>query len=137
MKVSEWTPETIKCRPIDTEKMEGAIVEWRKPKDGESYKMGCSLAIIETPRLAIIDDEFVGSDIDGNEVSFSVWVEGVGDDGLRWGSCFPEFSVALTIEELEQYLLPEITLAEHTKNRRGYNSRIRCNEAEWMREFNR
>lgn len=93
-------------------------------------------ALIRHPRLAIIDDEFIGRDVVG-AVSFSVWKEERPAEGHRIFDMYPSNSLILTLTELEDYLLPPVSLATFTADRRGYNSRIKGNEAEWIRWANR
>ena len=136
-----YTPETIQVYPLDMEKLNTTMNEFFH-KDGKfpvniQYRTSGVLALIRQPRLCIIDDELVGHDISYDKVIFYIYEMETHPDGHKTGHCLPTHEVSLTSAELEQYLKPVITLAEFTKDRRGYNSRIRANEADWVRYFNK
>jgi len=135
-----YTPETVEVQPIDMTKLNAAINEFFH-KDGKfpaniEYHASGILAIIRQPNLCIIDDEFVGHDISEKVIFYIYEWEDLGD-GHHRGHCLPTHEVSLTLAELDQHLKPTITLAEFTKERRGYNSRIRANEADWVRYLNK
>ena len=133
----EYTAETIKCKPIDTQRIEKELAEQQNKPD-TLFNVRSKLAIVYAPKMAIIDDEFIGWDITpSDEIELDVWTETKDKDGRVCGSCFPSGKITYkNLTDLGEYLLPEVTLAEFSKNRRGYNSRIRGNEAQWMRHFN-
>lgn len=135
-----YTPETVSVYPIDMDKLNKDINELfhrdsKYTPDMEFSANGIH-AIIQSPKLCIIDDEFVGHDI-SDTITFFVYVSGIHEDGIRWHACQPEHEVTLTITELQKYFKQQITLAEFTKSRRGYNTRIRANEADWIKYLNK
>ena len=133
------TPETIKVRPIDKAKLDKAIDDFMRSKEGKpniTYATGGYHAIINQPKQCLIDDEFVGHDI-ADKIIWYVYETETTADGRKMHDCLPTHEVTMTLAEMESYLKPGITLAEFTKERRGYNSRIRNNEADWLRYFNK
>ena len=135
-----YTPETVEVQPIDMAKLNTTINEFfhkdsKFPANIEYHTRG-TLAIIRQPNLCIIDDEFIGHDI-SEKVIFYIYETEKMADGRELHNCLPTHEVSLTLVELSQYLGPVVTLAEFTKERRGYNSRIRANEADWVRYFNK
>jgi len=135
-----YTPETVEVQPIDMAKLNITINEFFH-KDGKfpaniEYRARGTLALISQPNLCIIDDEFVGHNISEKVILDICEWEDLGDGHHREHSQ-PTHEVSLTLVELSQYLKPTVTLAEFTKERRGYNSRIRSNEADWVRYFNK
>ena len=133
------TPETVQVSPLDTKRLNESINQ-SFHKDGQYpdnviFEIHRDFAIMRQPKLCIIDEEFIGEDIEDKAV-FSIYKrEQLGDGHFTMG-CLPEWEVTLTLAELEPYLKPSISLAEFTKERRGYNSRIKSNEAEWVRYLN-
>ena len=136
----KYTAETIMCEPLDTNKLDAAIdAHFHKSPNGKpevTYHTIWTMAIIRQPKRAIISDEFVGSDI-GDTITFNVYEEIRSPDGKITGHVFPDWEIKLSLAELAEYLMPAVTLAEFTKQRRGYNSRIIGNESAWMRHFNK
>ncbi len=133
-----YTPETINVTPIDMKKLNNSINEFFH-KDGKqdiTYSASGILALMQKPKSCIIDDEFVGHDISDN-VTFYVYESGTRSSGIQWHSCLPSHEITLSLNELNEYLKPQISLAEFTKERRGYKSRIRANEADWIRYLNK
>ncbi len=136
---TRYTPETIRVRPIDKAKLDKNINDFMQSKTGKAniaYRTSGYNAIIREPKLCIIDDEFIGHDI-SDKVTWYVYETETMPDGRKIGNCLPTHEVTITLPEMEQFLQTETTLAEFTKERRGYNSRIRQNEADWMRFFNK
>jgi hypothetical protein len=135
-----YTPETITVYPIDMERLNAAINEYfhqvLKTSANITYRAHGEHAIIKQPKPCIIDEEFIGGDI-SDKVTFYVYQSEKGEDGKTTHDCFPTREVILTIAELEKFYRAETTLADFTKDRRGYNSRIRANEADWIRFFNK
>ena len=133
------TPENITVYPLDMARLNEDIDKLGhkdKAPDNIRYETrGGGHALIRQPKLCIINDEFIGSEVK-EEVTFYVYTEKTHLDGGKSFSCIPESEVTLSLAEVEQYLLPATTLAEFTKERRGYNSRIRSNEGEWMAFLN-
>lgn len=134
------TPETIVAYPINMERLNQSINQTFH-KDGMSspkieYGTHGIFALIREPSLCLIDDEFVGWDIK-EKITFHIYETETREDRMKIHTCLPTHEVTLTIAELEKYLMPPISLAEFTRNRRGYNSRIKANEADWMRYFNK
>lgn len=131
----KYTAETVECFPIDSDKINKELDELHQRKnpnpDIHYYIHPKYSALIRKPVLAIIDWEFVGSDID-KSVTYSVFSATNNPDGSRTFNYGGSEELMITLPDLEKYLLPPITLAEFTKERRGYNSRIRRNEGEWM-----
>ncbi len=134
-----YTPETIQVHPLDMKRLNQDIDE-SFHKGGEhpeniTYHAHGKLALMREPRLCIIDDEFVGHDI-SDKIIFYIYEAEKTPKGFR-GNCLPTYEVTLTLAELEPYLKPQISLAEFTQDRRGYNSRIQANEAEWIKYLNK
>ncbi len=134
------TPETVEVQPIDMVRLNTTINEFFHKDDkfpaNIEYRANGVLAIIPQPNPCVIDDEFVGHDISG-KITFYIYETESLPDGRRMHNAIPTHEVSVTIEELGNYLKPPITLAEFTKERRGYNSRIRSNEADWVRYLNK
>ena len=134
------TPETIEVQPLDMARLNAFLNEFFH-KDGAfpaslTFHTAGKFALVRQPKPCIIDDEFVGHDI-SDRITFYIYErEDLGSGRFR-GNCFPTHEVSMTLEELKPYLKPAITLAEFTEERRGYNSRIRSNEADWVRYFNK
>jgi hypothetical protein len=142
MNATKYTAENVKCQPIDKVKLDKDINELlHKQLNTESnitYSSHRKEAIIREPKLSIIDEEFIGVCLDENEkITFNIFTETRIDETRRSFGCFPEYEIKLTLNELADYLLPETTLAEFTKERRKYNNRIINNESEWMEVFNK
>jgi len=58
-------------------------------------------------------------------------------DGTKTFCCLPTHEITTSLLELEVFLCEPVSLAEFTKERRGYNSRIQSNEREWLTAFNK
>lgn len=140
---TKYTVESIKCYPLNRAKLEqGAKEAWGKDNPHVYYELRSLQALVTSPKLAILDNEFVGNDVNPAEpIKFYFYrkTEYTKEDGSKYGSfeVMPSKGFQMGLEELRKgYLLPETTLAEFTKERRGYNSRIISNEAAWIRHFN-
>ena len=138
---TRYTPETVRVSPVDMEKLNKMIDEFFH-KDGapanKTFRTSGVVALMRQPKLCIINDEFIGHDVgEGTTFTYYVYEEEDLGNGHHTGHCFPTHELTLTLEELSPYLKPEVSLAEFTKERRGYNSRIRGNEAEWVRYLNK
>ncbi len=134
-----YTTETIKVRPVDQEKLDKMINEFmhtKYPDPNTIYHTSSYTALIKSPKSCLIDDEFVGHEIT-NEITWYVYKTETLANGGKRGFYMPTDEVTMSLAEMEQYLLPETTLAEFTQGRRGYNSRVRQNEADWIRYFNK
>ena len=135
-----YTPETVEVQPIDMVKLNTAFNEFFH-KDGKfpiniEYHARGIHAIIQQPNLCIIDDEFIGHDTT-DKVIFYIYETEKMADGREMHNCLPTHEVSITLAELGRYFKPPVTLAEFTKDRRGYNSRIRANEMDWVRYLNK
>jgi len=136
-----YTPETIMVFPLDMEKLNKTINKFFHEKGGKfpadvTYNARGILALMRHPKLCILNDEFVGQDI-GDKITFYVYESWERERGHTWFSCLPSQEISMPIKELEVYLKESTSLAEFTKERRGYNSRIRANEAEWIKYLNK
>ena len=137
---ARYTPETIQVYPLDMERLNQDI-DKSFHKDGKhpaniTYHAHGTLALIRQPKLCIIDDEFVGHDLT-DKIIFYVYEEEHHPGGRFTGHCLPSYEVSMSLMELETYLKPTTSLAEFSKERRGYNSRIQSNEAEWIKYLNK
>ncbi len=137
---ARYTPETIQVHPLDMEKLNQVIDKFFH-EDGKhpatiTYHAHGTLALMRQPKPCIIDEEFIGHDI-SDKITFYIYEEEHHLDGGFTGHCLPSYETSMPLVELEQYLKPPITLAEFTKERRGYNSRIQANEAEWIKYLNK
>lgn len=134
------TPENIQIYPLDMENLNREIDKFfhesGKHPANITYHAHGNLALMRQPKLCIIDDEFVGHDL-SNKIIFYVYEEERFPDGHKVFDAMPTHEVSLPLAELELYLKTPITLAEFTKERRGYNSRIRANESDWIRYLNK
>ena len=142
MNATKYTAETVICQPIEKVKFDNDINEFLhkqlNTKPSIIYSTRAKEAIIREPILSIIDKEFIGCTIKEDEkITFGVYEEERTDETHGTFSCMPTYEIKLTLLELNGYLLPETTLAEFTKPRRNYNSRIIGNEREWMNVFNK
>lgn len=131
-----YTTENVLVYPIDIKKLNSTLNSFMHEKIQDSpkdalYEVHGKLAIMRHPKECVIDDEFVGHDIK-NKITFYIY-----KSQSNTHECFPSYEVTLTLQELKTYLQNSITLAEFTKDRRGYNSRIRANEAEWIKYLNK
>ncbi len=136
---TKHTPETVQVFPLDKERLNKDINQ-SFHKDGEYpdnvfFEIHRDFAIMREPKLCIIDEEFIGEDIE-DKVAFSIYKQTKLSDGHFTMGCLPEWKVTFTLAQLEPYFKLSVSLAEFTKERRGYNSRIKCNEAEWVRYLN-
>lgn len=134
------TPETIQVFPLDMKRLNKDI-DQSFHKDSKhpaniTYHASGTLALMRQPKLCMIDDEFIGHDIT-NKIIFYIHEDEELPDNRHRHTCFPAWEIGLTLAELEPFLKPSISLAEFTKDRRGYNSRIKGNEAEWIRYLNK
>ena len=137
---ARYTPDTIQVCPLDMKKLNQAIDKFFH-EDGKhpaniTYHAHGTLALVRQPKLCIIDDEFIGHDLT-EKITFYVYEEEHHQDGRFTGYCLPSYETSMPLVELEQYLKTPVTLAEFTKERRGYNSRIQANEAEWIKYLNK
>ena len=135
-----YTAETVEVQPIDMARLNAFINEYFH-RDGKhpanvEYRARGYLALISKPRLCIINDEFVGHDI-SDTIVFYIYEEEHRSRGNTIYKCSPSYELSVTLVELNLYLKPPISLAEFTKERRGYNSRIQANEEDWMRYLNK
>ena len=133
-------PETIQVHPLDMEKLNQAI-DKSFHKDGKhpaniTYHAHGKEALMRQPRLCIIDDEFVGHDV-ADKSTFYIYESETLTEGHFRGNVFPTYEISLSLVELETYLKSPVSLAEFTEERRGYNSRIRANEYEWVKYLNK
>lgn len=135
-----YTPETITVYPLDREKLNLDIDQFfhkdSKFPSNIDYNTNGTLALMRQPKLCIIDDEFIGHDV-SDKIIFYIYETEKTPDGRELHNCLPTHEVSIKLTELEPYLKPPITLAEFTKDRRGYNTRIRANEADWIRYLNK
>ena len=134
------TPETLQVEPLDMAKLNIAINEFFH-EDGRHpvnirYEARGTHAILRQPKLCLIDEEFVGHDI-SEKIVFYIYETETQPDGREVFDMLPTHEVIVTLAELEQFLQPPVTLAEFTKERRGYNARIRGNEVDWLRYLNK
>ena len=137
-----FTSETVKCRPIDAKKLsehlDASIHQDEQVEKNKVYRVRDILAIVMEPRHALIDDEFCGT-VSG-KYEFYAYAEWDSlDENNRVVHTFetiPSYKFEFDIADLIPYLLPETTLAEFSKGRRGYNGRIIKNEYSWMKYFN-
>lgn len=129
------TTESIQCYPVNRDKLNQLVNQTFGGTDAVIYRINGVHALVKSPKLAIIDDEFVGCGVTG-EVTFYVFKTEVKVDGSECSSCLPSMEITLTLSELEEILESPISLAEFTVEQRGYNSRIRGNESDWIKYFN-
>jgi hypothetical protein len=101
-----------------------------------SYEFLREYALVKSPKQSILDEEFIGSDVK-KEVILRLYKKTKQANSGFSIECISNKQITLTLSELELYLLPKTTLAEFTKERRGYNSRIINNESLWMEHFNK
>ena len=141
---ARYTPETIQVYPLGMEKLNQDIdksfhravtIDGKHPTNITYHAHG-TLALMRQPKLCIIDDEFVGHDLT-DKVTFYIYEEEHRPNGGFTGHFLPSYEVSMTITELEAYLKPNVSLAEFSKERRGYNSRIQANESEWIKYLNK
>jgi len=130
----KYTAENIMCYPIDKAKLSeylNNVIHERHPDDDMNYEVVHDRAIVIKPRPGWLTEEFVGG-----EGKYRISAHEKMEIG-KWCSCAPIYEFEFNFADITPFLKKQITLAEFTKERRGYNSRIRCNEAEWMRYFNK
>lgn len=125
----ERTFENTEVRIIDYKKIESEL----EPVAGKVRFMGFG-GFISNPSPAIVDRDIIVN-FPEDDGKFEFVMHKVTESGGV--NLLPHAAIRLTPEELEQYLGETTTLAEFTKDRRGYNSRLKSNEAEvqeWLNE---
>jgi hypothetical protein len=141
----KYTTETIQCQPIDTAKLNHDINESLHKAHPEfsaikEFGIRGKYAIVREPKLALIDEEFCGNDIK-DTLEFDIYSQELitEPNGNKHGTigCFPEYREKLSLAEIEPYLMPTVSLAEFSKERRKYNGRIISNENAWLDHFNK
>ncbi len=132
---TKYTAESIQCYPVNMDKLNTEAKRICRETDTIKYHVDGAQALVKSPKIAIIDDEFVGGKV-SKEVTFNVFKTEYRPSGSKVFSCLPSYEVTLTLAGLEEYLNAPVSLAEFTKERRGYNSRIKANESSWMDYFN-
>ena len=132
----KYTAENVTVYPISKAKINAHVMEKIPHEHSDRLDVTFSWAIVKSPKLAIINDEFVGTDITDNKIVLDVYRTTLRPDGSESFSMMPEYQITFTTDEIEPYLDKPVTLAEFTKERRGYNSRIEQNERSWVRFFN-
>lgn len=131
----KYNAHTIKIQPIDRDKINAAInKEYPDPNPLVTWEIAHGLGIIKFPKKAVISSDLVGHDINDN-VILSLYRKEKTDRGFSHG-CLPEHEITLTLEELEQYLLPEITLHEFADQGYETHHRRSANYAIWLNHFN-
>lgn len=132
-----YTPETVLCRPIDMEKLNKHIdtIFDTDPKfkaKNTRWMLHGHLAVVYKPVLALMyNDEFCGELFKTVRSPIDLQVYTASrrkSKGRGWFSAMPKAMMRSNIQSLEKFMLPEMTLAEFTKGRRGYNSRIVCKQ---------
>jgi hypothetical protein len=135
----KYTPEIVKCHPISKEKIDKYVNECILKQTGEgdhvAYDTGREMAIITKPKLCVIDQEYIGLDL-GKVFEIRAFRSEKHNDGSISFGCTHAYVVPMPLDDIKNYLLPEVTLAEFTKPRRGYNSRIVSNEHNWVKYLN-
>ena len=135
----KYTAETITCYPINMESLNNMVNEFfhkDNPNLTTEYRVLGSHALIKEPSLAVIDKDFVGGDVATN-TTWCVFEIETKPDGTKVVHYVPAHEISIPLTWLEPHLEAPISLAEFTKERRGHNARIRTNEYEWMRFFNK
>lgn len=132
------TVESVVCYPVNIAKLNKEVNEFihHGKADNITYEIIGSHALIKEPISAIINDEFVGGDVE-KSVTWYVHENELMSDGSHRCTCAPTKEITMSLEELEEYLGEPVTLAEFTRERRGYNARIERNEGMWVAAFNR
>ena len=132
------TIESVQCYPVDMAKLNKAVNEsvHKGKLDNFTYSVHGRHALIKTPITAIIEEDFVGSEI-SKSVTWWVYKAETCKDGSMLCDCVPTYEATIILKELENYLGEPTTLAEFTKGRRGYNARIKVNERLWLAAFNK
>jgi hypothetical protein len=137
----KYTAETIQCYPINRDKLSkhlDEIIHKEHTDDKKVYSVAHKIAVVLEPKPGLINEEFIGG-----EGKYYIQCHGeydeLGDDNKihHYFDCLPSYEFTFDFADIMPYLMPVISLAEFTKERRGYNARIRNNELEWMRYFNK
>jgi len=138
----KYTTESIQCQPVNMEKLNQDInAHFHKTPDNITYSISRKFAIIHQPCLSIIDEEFIGHDIK-DKIVFDIHksekhpADNQYPNGYESFGMFPCYEVKMSLPDIEPYLDTPVSLAEFTKERRGYNGRIQGNEFAWLEHFN-
>ncbi len=96
------TPETIQVYPLDMEKLNKDINQFFH-KDSKfpaniTYRAHGAQALMREPKLCIIDDEFIGHDLEG-KIIFYVYEEESMSGGRKRCGCFPTQEIILKLKE--------------------------------------
>ncbi len=131
---TKHTFETIIVFPVKLD-MEALA---QKPRErGELTKhqvfRTAKIAIIKDPKFAVIDDEAVGNELQGEDDEFkiSLWVS---DTEAHTHEIIPTFSIKVSTKDI--VFDKPISLKEFMGDNYSRNSRIRDNEISWLKYFN-
>lgn len=129
----KYTVYTIKVQPIDRDKLNTFINQDNKnPKI--TFNIAHGLGIIRSPKRAVISTDLVGNDID-NKITFNLYREEI-KDTKHIHSMIPERAITFTLAELDQFLMPKITLHEFADDDYMTHHRRYANYLQWMKHFN-
>jgi len=136
----KWTEDNIKVYPIDTDAI---VAEVNKacPLAGEAggkryYFHRGKMGVILSPKLAYIDDECCGTDIEEDTIVLQ-WYEKEDISKQEWTVCpIPTLESHFTLKELETFLCNPIRLKTFMGERYNYNRRIDSNLYNWLSHFN-
>ena len=102
----KYTAETITCYPINMESLNNMVNEFfhkDNPNLTTEYRLHGKSAIVREPSMAVIDEEFIGGDIE-TEVTWHIYETETKPGGGKIGHVVPRHEFTLTLFELELYL---------------------------------
>ena len=95
--------------------------------------------LVLKPKIGLLDTEIVLRPLpDVGTFAISIWpadkeIEGGGTSMAM----FPKWSVEMSPDELEPFVIESMPIAEYVKDRRGYNGRLKSNEhavTKWLNQ---
>lgn len=127
----EHTFDNTMVNVLDQEKLNAEFSE----KIGEPVQFKGWQGFIDSPKHGVIDREMV---IQTSDFTLDIFKADTKPEKGKPGKMhiMPNWSVKVDIDDLREYIKETVTLAEFTKERRGYNSRLIANESGTVRWLN-
>lgn len=122
----------VDWKKINKEVTESVLKDGVPQEDGSKkiypsdvrFEVVDEFGLIDSPRIAIIDDECVGQ-TETEKYEFGFFLR---KDNSNSFTMFPAFGISLSLDEIKKYLTGETkTLKDFMGDRYNYNSRLRGN----------
>jgi len=132
------TEHTLLVQALDMERLNADLTEQihkaHPETSDKTYSILGSLAIVTEPKLAMFDNECIGTTSEPFAIeAYAEWTS----DGIKHGECMPSYGFNVSLAELQPYVKGTKTLAEFMGNSyRPEHHRIGANIREWLRYFN-